>query len=263
MRVVTCLLLALLTIAAAGCGGSGSDANSLDVQGDEYAFVMPDEAEAGVVTFNISNVGKELHEYALGRLDDGKTIDDVKAFLASGGEGIPEWFTDVGGVPLLSPGEELALTRELDPSTYVFLCFLPSPQGQSHIELGMLKSFVLSGTSGGDLPEPDAVITADNGGYDVPAFQAGKQTIELRNADDREREFFLIALEPGKSLEDLDRFFEQGEGTGTPPATFRGAMQTIPAGTSVYIDIDLEEGVEYTLADNTGDKPDIATFTPG
>ena len=111
---VSGLLLVLLIVAAAGCGGSGSDGNSVDVQGDEYAFVMPDEAEGGVVTFNISNVGGGFHEYALGRLDEGKTLDDVKAVLADGSGDVPEWFTDVGGVPVLSPGEELGLTRELD-----------------------------------------------------------------------------------------------------------------------------------------------------
>lgn len=245
----------------AGCGG-GSDIAAVDVQGDEYAFVMPDEAEAGVVTFNISNAGEELHEYALGRLATGKTLDDVKAALASGQEEPPEWFTDAGGVPLLSPGEELGLTRQLEAGTYVFLCFIPSPTGVPHVELGMLKSFELKGDSGAELPEPDAVIVANDAGYEIPTLNSGRQTIELRNGDDREREFFLVALEPGTELNDLDRFFEQGEGKGDPPAQFYGAMQTIPAGTSVFIDIDLKEGVEYTLTDNTGDEPVVATFTP-
>ena len=39
-------------------------------------------------------------------------------------------------------------------------------------------------------------------------------------------------------------------------------MQTIPAGTSVFVDIDLKSAVEYTLADNTGAEPVVATFTP-
>jgi hypothetical protein len=39
-------------------------------------------------------------------------------------------------------------------------------------------------------------------------------------------------------------------------------MGTFPAGTSVFIEIDLEGGVEYTLNDNTGDQPVVATFTP-
>jgi hypothetical protein len=181
------ITVALVVMTAAGCGGGSDEAEPVKVQGDEYAFVMPAEAEAGVVSFQVSNAGDELHEYALGRLDAGKTVEDVKAFLASGGEDAPEWFTDVGGVPLLSPGEELTLTRKLPPATYVFLCFLPSPSGEPHVALGMLKSLELTGDSGSALPEPDAVIKADATGYDIPALKAGHQTIELRNADDRER----------------------------------------------------------------------------
>ena len=262
MRLAAGLSAVVVALALAGCGGGGDEgAEPVDVQGDEYAFVMPDEAEGGVVRFNISNTGEELHEYALGRLDEGKTLDDVKAALESGEDDPPEWFVDVGGVPLLSPGEELGLTRELEAGTYVFLCFIPTPQGVPHVELGMFKSFELSGDSGATLPDPDAVIVANDAGYDIPDISAGEQTIELRNADDREREFFLVALEPGTEIEDLDRFFEEGE-KGLPPAQFHGAMQTIPAGTSVFIDIDLEEGVEYTLNDASGDEPVVATFTP-
>ena len=231
MRLAAGLSALAVAFPLAGCGGEGDEAaQPVDVQGDEYAFVMPDEAEAGVVKFNISNTGEELHEYALGRLAPGRTLDDVKAVLASGQEGPPDWFTDVGGVPLLSPGEELGLTRELDAGTYVFLCFIPSPSGVPHVELGMLKALELKGDSGAELPEPDAVIVANDAGYEVPTLSSGQQTIELRNGDDREREFFLVALEPGTELDDLDRFFEQGEGKGTPPAQFHGAMQTIPPG---------------------------------
>ena len=58
-----------------------------------------------------------------------------------------------------------------------------------------------------------------------------------------------------------DRFFEQGEGKGAPPAQFYGAMQTIPAGTQCS-STSISTGVEYTLTDNTGDQPVVATFTP-
>lgn len=260
-RLSAGLAVAIAAVLGAGCGGE-SEVDVIDVQGSEYAYLMAEEAEAGVVKLTISNVGQEFHEYALGRLDEGKTIDDVRALLESGQEDPPEWFRDVGGVPLLSPGEELGLTRELEAGTYVFLCFLPSPKGVPHVTLGMLKSFELTGDSGADLPDPDAVISANDAGYEIPALDAGQQTLELRNADDREREFFLIALKPGMQLDDLESFFEESEAQGTPPAQFYGAMQTIPAGTSVFIDIDLQAGVEYTLADNTGDQPVVATFTP-
>jgi len=249
-----------VAVAVAGCGG-GEKVEAVDVQGDEYAFVMPDEAEAGVVRFDIANTGKELHEFALGRLDAGRTLTDVKEYLASGNEDSPDWFSDVGGVPVLSPGEKLGLTRELDAGTYVFLCFLPSPNGKPHVALGMLKSFELKGDSSAKLPDADAVILANGKGYDVPPLSPGEQTIELKNADSKEREFFLFTFKPGKQMDDLDPFFEGGE-QGEPPARFHGVMQTIPAGTSVFIDIDLKAGVEYTLAENTGDQPIVATFTP-
>ncbi len=139
---------------------------------------------------------------------------------------------------------------------------LYAERGSPKYERAALR-FKLGGSSERDLPEPDAVITADARGYDVPALDAGEQTIELRTADDHEREFLLITLNPGKTLADLQTFFEQGESKATPPAAFRGAMPTIPAGTSVFIDVHLEEGVGYTLADNSGEKPVIVTFTLG
>jgi uncharacterized cupredoxin-like copper-binding protein len=246
---------------AATTAGAESDAGVIEVKGAEYAFVMPDEVEGGVVSFVTSNIGKELHEYALGRLDEGKTLADVKKRLAQGEGDPPPWFTDVAGVPVLSPGKEITVTREMEPGTYVFLCFIPSPKGVPHYELGMLKDFEIVGDSGRELPEPDATITAEQGTYDIPALEAGPQTLELENADTKEREFFLLTLEPGKTLEDVDAW-GQGGFKGPAPGTFLGAMQTIPPGTSVYLDIELEKGVEYTLTDTSGERPITATFTP-
>ena len=253
VRLAAGLSVVVVVVALSqGCGG-GEGVQPIEVEGNEYAFVMPDEAEGGVVRFNVSNTGKELHEYAIGRLDEGKTLDDVKEVLESGQEDPSEWFV-AGGVPLLSPGEELGLTRNLEPGRYVFLCFIPSPQGVPHVELGRLQSFELTGDSGGTLPEPDAVIVANDAGYEIPELSAGEQTIELRNANDRELEFLLVALKPGTAIEDFDRFFEAGA-KGLPPAQFHGAMQTIPAGTSVYIDIDLKEGVESTRQATSQSSP--------
>lgn len=249
--------------AGAGCGGGGDEsANALDVKGVEYAFDMPSRGEGGVTTFDFSNGGAEPHEFALGRLAKGKDLGDVKAYLKSGGQGAPKWFSDVGGTPVMSPGQKLSITRELDPGKYVFLCFIPTAKGVPHVNLGMLKAFDLEGKSGQDLPTPDAVITANKSGYDIPAIESGRQAIQLKNADDREREFFLVTLRPGKNLQDLGQFFEGGEGKSEPPATLLGGMQTIPPGTSVYMEIDLKPGVEYTLSDTSAGKPIVATFTP-
>jgi hypothetical protein len=281
MRAFAMLVLVLGVLGLAACGGDDEDeasgtmaatttatgeeaeagAGVIEVKGAEYAFLMPEEAEGGVVSFRTSNIGKEIHEYALGRLDEGKTLADVKKRLAQGEGEPPPWFKDVGGVPVLSQGEEITITRDLQPGTYVMLCFLPSPKGVPHVNLGMIKSFELVGDSGRELPEPDAVIAARNGTYEIPAVEAGRQTLELRNADTKAREFFLVTFKPGKTLQDIDAWGDGGF-KGPAPGTFHGAMQTIPPGTSVYLDIDLKQGVEYTLVDTGGERPITATFTP-
>ena len=259
-----CVVLALLgaaVAAASGCGGNGDESTeALNVRALEYAYDMPDRGSGGVTTFNFSNPGGEAHEFALGRLAEGRDLSDVRAYIRSGADASPKWLTVVGGTPSMSPHTKLSITRSLDPGRYVFLCFLPSPQGIPHANLGMVRVFDLEGDSGRDLPEPDAVITATDRGYDVPPLEPGRQTIELKNGDDRAREFVLFTLKPGKTIRDLGQFFEQR--LGPAPAIFRGGMQTIPPGTSVDMGIRLKRGVDYTLADNTGAKPVIATFTP-
>jgi uncharacterized cupredoxin-like copper-binding protein len=276
-RVLVSVVLLTVLLSLAACGGDDSDeaggttaateavaeedAGVIEVKGAEYAFVMPDQVEGGVVTFVTSNIGKELHEYAFGRIDEGKTLDDVKKVLAKPEGDPPAWFKDVAGVPVLSPGEEITVTRKLEPGTYVFLCFIPSPNGVPHYDLGMIKSLEIVGDSGRDLPEPDATIAAEKGGYDIPALEAGSQTLELKNADTKEREFFLVTLKPGKTLAEVNSWAEGGF-KGPAPGTFLGAMQTIPPGTSVYVEIELDAGVEYTLVDMSGERPVTATFTP-
>lgn len=245
-------LAALVVLAAAGCGGSeDAAAPVVDVRGDEYAYVMPDRIDGGVVEMSFSNTGKELHEYALARLDDGKTAADVRAYLAdpkTAESGPPEWIEDIGGVPTLSQGEQVSITRELRPGTYVMLCFVPAPDGRPHIAHGMVRTFDVGERSDAKLPEPDAVITATDDAFEVPRLEAGRQTIELRNGSTRPREFYLLAPNPGKSLADVERWGEGGF-KGAPVATFLGAMQSIPPKTSVFLGVDLKAGTRYLLFD--------------
>jgi hypothetical protein len=47
------------------------------VEGSEYAYVMPDEIDGGVVSMRFRNNGKEPHEFALIRIGGGHTIDET------------------------------------------------------------------------------------------------------------------------------------------------------------------------------------------
>ena len=170
---------ALLVVAAVGCGGSNTAApEPVEVDGADYAYVMPDEIKGGVVSMRFRNTGKEPHEFAFGRIDKGHTFGDLLKMFDKN-QGDVTWVHDVAGPPLLTPGAEITITRKLEPGTYFFVCFLPNTRGVPHAKLGMRRSFTIAGDSGAELPKPDAVITAEKKRFVVPELKAGRQTIEL------------------------------------------------------------------------------------
>jgi len=239
-------------LAFAGCGGADEAAPTVvDVRGDEYAFVMPDQIDGGVVAMRFTNTGEELHEYALARLDEGRTRADVDAFLADPGAlegGPPEWIEDVGGVPTLSQGEEVTIARELEPGTYALLCFVPAPDGRPHIAHGMVRTFEVGEGGAAELPDADAVIKATDDSFEIPELEAGEQTLELRNEAAVPREFYLYSPNPGVTLAEVEEWGEGGF-EGEPLATFLGAMQSIPPGASVFLTVDLKAGERYVFFD--------------
>jgi hypothetical protein len=239
-------------LALAGCGGSDEAALPVvDVRGDEYAYVMPERIEGGVVTMRFSNTGEELHEYALARLDEGKTRADVDEYLAdpeSPQGGPPDWIEDIGGVPTLSQDEEVSITRTLESGTYVLLCFVPAPDGRPHIAHGMVRTFEVGEPGEAALPEPDAIVTATDDGFELPELEAGRQMLELRNESAAPREFYLYSPNPGVTLAEVEAWGEGGF-EGEPLATFLGAMQSIPPGTSVFLTVDLQAGERYVFFD--------------
>ena len=258
-RPLILLAAAALFLSACTDGGDGGDgsptgtespaATTVDVSATEFAFDIPAEVTGGVVEMRFTNTGGLPHEFAFARIEEGKTEADVKAVIESGEEP-PEWAEDVAGVPGLSPGQSITVTRTLEPGSYVFLCFFPDPEGTPHASLGMYELFTIAGDTGAALPEPDATITATDDGLQVPALSAGEQTVQFQNGGTEPHELALVAFEPGKGVKDVDEWIEGGY-QGEPPVTFLGGMQTIPEDESVFLSIDFEPAVEYTALDFT------------
>ncbi len=188
-----------------------------------------------------TNTGGLPHEFAFARIEEGKTEADVKAVIESGGEP-PEWAEDIAGVPGLSPGQSITVTRTLEPGSYVFLCFFPDPEGTPHAALGHVRAVHDRRGHRGCVPRAGRHAsrrpTTDSSS---PPCSAGEQTVQFENGGTEPHELALVALEPGKGLKDVDGWIEGGY-QGEPPVTFLGGMQTIPAGESVFLTIDLEPG---------------------
>jgi uncharacterized cupredoxin-like copper-binding protein len=101
-------------------------------------------------TYAVENKGNEVHELGLFKFADGKTLDDVKAFvLAPPGTPPPAGpppFSSAGGVVGLSPHQEAWVTFDLAPGHYAFFCFFPDPPKGDlpHALEGMIKELTVT-----------------------------------------------------------------------------------------------------------------------
>lgn len=271
VRTLVAAIAAAGLLVAAGCGDddppAAAAAGPVPVEITDTGYAMPERVPGGVIAMRFRNTGSLPHEFALGRIDAGRTAAEAEAVVPAlvAGEDGPGWLEDVGGVPLLTPGAEITITRVLEPGTYVAFDAVPDTDGVRGLERGLLTTFVVEGDSGAAPPVPDAVVTAAETRFVVPPLNAGTSTLELRNASGAGRGFLLGSVAPGATEAELARWGEAIGRTGrlpaTPvPATFLGAMQTIPDGTSVFVTLELEGGREYGLSDDASGI--LTRFTP-
>lgn len=116
---------------------------------------MPMETTPGVHTWEVTNVGEQLHQFLVHRQADGVTFADVEAILAA--EATPATPTDaaapegpppfvmVGGAAPMSPGAVNYSILELEAGNYFAICFIPDPaSGAPHFAIGMLMPFTVA-----------------------------------------------------------------------------------------------------------------------
>ena len=203
LRLVLVLAL-LLGVAACGDdddGGDGDGGDSAEPAGDgenkltvterDYEFEVAGEVQAGTLSIAVSNEGAELHEIAMAKLVEGKTLDDVRATLEAASEeeenvleGVAEddaVIDDLGGAQL--PGTSYTITGSgIEPGDYALICFIPTAEGQPHFSLGMLAEFTVAEGDAGDGPDADVTYTATDDELEGPdQLEAGETTIEVAN----------------------------------------------------------------------------------
>ena len=135
---------------------------SADVEAVDYAFNgLDDSYDAGVASFDFSNTGKEVHEMVVLKKKDGvsESFDDI---LAMEDEAAQEEKIEFAGAAFGPPGEESYFVVDLEPGSYIALCFIPegtTPEvmaemessgeepenaGPPHFVKGMKKEFTVS-----------------------------------------------------------------------------------------------------------------------
>lgn len=134
-------------------GEAQADAPDADVEVNmmEFAFTMPQEVSSGEQLWRVTNSGKQMHHMVIFRLNEGVTLDDMRAWLDS--EDGPPPGEQAAYIGILSPGFSADYTLDLTPGHYVGICFMPDHRGdatgQPHFMLGMIQEFQVTGGAAG------------------------------------------------------------------------------------------------------------------
>jgi len=137
----------------AGENNAAEPKADLSIRLKDFSFDMPASLAAGKLIVKVTNDGPESHEFNIMKLEEGKTAQDVLAFLNGEASGPPP-FAPVGGMNGLSVGFSGYAELDLAPGSYVAICNIHSPivQGHPHFLLGMIKEFTVGSQAGSKFP---------------------------------------------------------------------------------------------------------------
>jgi uncharacterized cupredoxin-like copper-binding protein len=241
--------------------------NVVSLTATEYAFDAPDSLPAGWTTFQLANLGGEVHYGHIVRLDSGRTVEELvdayaEAIRTSGPR--PKWVTRFGGPGGAAPGGSASVTQHLEPGHYVWICPIEDSAGNPHFGKGEVKPFVVhavdsAAAGGAAAPESDMVIRLMDYSFalDLP-LRAGRHSIRVENAGVEPHDLVLMKLAPGRTVEDVKAVMnpEQARrpdsGAGDPPMSFEdlgtgaGGIAAIAPGMESYFEADFTPG-EYAL----------------
>lgn len=135
-------MLRVLNVTA-GNASAAAPAATLTITLSDFAFDVPANVTAGAHVVRIVNEGTQPHEAPWVKLKGNATMDAFLAAVSGQGPPGPPPGGLIGGVNVLSPGEEAYALVDLEAGAYGFVCFVPSHEhgGQPHFLLGMVKEF--------------------------------------------------------------------------------------------------------------------------
>ncbi|GMU40508.1 MAG: hypothetical protein AMXMBFR23_13740 [Chloroflexota bacterium] len=242
--------LAVATIAAAVSVACGSvkkvEPNAVSLSATDFAFAVTGTFVAGTNEITLKNDGAQTHHGQLIRLDEGKTLADLGAALAVGGEQLPEWAHFAGGPSAVDPGQTAVVSASLEAGTHVLLCFIPDfSDGVPHVEKGMVTSFDVAAEPVNEAKAPAANVKVSGGDYLFEAperAKAGKVTLAFTNDGGEPHEVAIVQLAEGATVQDYLAAISAETPAGPPPGVFVGGVQGIPSGVTQTAVMDLAAG---------------------
>lgn len=267
----------------------------VEVVAEDHAFSAPDEIPSGWTTLRLINEGDETHFAILTRLPEGQSVDSyteeaavhfveavrsirsgemdetaAKVRLASV---LPAWFGSLermGGPGLVTGGATAEMILDLEPGNYFLECYMKAENGEFHAMEGMIRPLTVTAeASGATEPRADLRMTLSNDGIAVEEELApGQYTIAVEFAEQPEagdpHDVHLARLDEGTDLAEVVRWMDwlDPDGLGTPaPAEFRGGTHEMPAGSLVYISVELKPGRHVWISQMTAAQGILKEFS--
>jgi hypothetical protein len=219
----------------------------------DYGYEAPDTVPAGLNVFRLVNHGDQMHAATIVRLEAGKTLPDyVEAYReANRTRGArPAWAKFRGGPAAVMHGEGNA-TVYLEPGNYAWVCFVPGPDGVSHLlEHNQAHAFVVrprtENTPAPGAPEPSVSLRMVDYSFQLSApLKVGRNVIRVYNTGADPHHVLLFKLTAGKTIQHFQAWLQKHM-QGEAPCTYVGAMGELSTGAEAYLDVDLTAG-EYVL----------------
>ncbi len=133
----------------------------------------------------------------------------------------------------------------LPAGTYALFCLIPSPDGVSHAHKGIVKRLTVTAGNAGALPEAvGTVVGTDFGLSQVPQLKPGTNVVGLRNDGKQLHEINLVELAPGKTVDDVVKWYRQPG--GPPPMASLGGVAVKPGEEGVTT-LELKKGSTYAF----------------
>lgn len=211
----------------------------------DFAFEGPDTISSGMTTVVLHNDGPNLHHLLLMRLDNGKTVDDLKAFVSrmKASDLLPAWAVPSGGVNPPMPGADTRATLVIQPGNYAVICEVDIPDHVPHMMKGMIRALTVTQASGPSAPAPASDITVTEADFAfVPSalFTAGHHVVKVVNGGTQPHEMQVVQLAPGKTMEDFAKWGQTF--AGPPPGPSLGGAAPMMPGQVEFVPLDLTAG---------------------
>jgi hypothetical protein len=164
--------------------------NVVSLSSGNYTFQAPDYEDAGWTTLHLSNDDDDIHYALIMQLPSERTVGEVLEAYADAirtSAPRPKWVRRFGGPGGAAPNGSAAVTQNLEPGRYVWICPIEDSAGISHFSRGEAKEFVVRAA-----PDPvkqpaspvaNAVIRLTDYSFIVDSqLKAGRHTIRVENA---------------------------------------------------------------------------------